>query len=187
MRNVRIFFLILFYSSSMSQQIDTTFYKRHLKVRIKDQLSFNDSSRVFWTAFPDPFSHGTYLDRRTISRMISFYCNLPGNLKISILDTQLDSTVHSFSVQQEEENSFYFWIWTADTSANINSITNDYFLVSTKGPFQCLLEVDDEKKTLHPKILNIPNKKYCYLTGNIYIKESKLKKENTRRGRRKSD
>src|SRR5690606_39843982 len=67
-------------------------YNRHPK-----QIYLEDSTDVFWTSYPDPFSNPSYSDRFVVTQANTFKCLLPGKVEIGFLNTENDSIIYKFT------------------------------------------------------------------------------------------
>ncbi len=141
----------------------TCFCQMAEKARSEFQTYLQDSATVFWTQYPDPFSHPTYRDRRVLSQAISFHCELPGIIEVGFFDARNDSTIHQFRIHSSGKADHTFWVWCASPSADPSTIPEDRFLSISPMPLELVLIVDGKKKTMFRMQFNVPAGYYCYL------------------------
>lgn len=142
-------------------------YNRHPK-----QIYLEDSTDVYWTSYPDPFSNPTYPDRFVVTQAITFKCFLTGKVEIGFLDTKNDSIIYKFiqpgkDIQKLNE---YFWVWFAYSSADTSEFPKEYFQSFTKDPLNLVLIIDDKRKTILPLNLKVPLEMYCFINWSNYFK-----------------
>jgi len=173
--------LSLYHSESAS-------FQRVVVNRIERQTYFEDSAKVYWLRYADPFSLPTYRNRRVMCQAVTIHSELRGKTQIAILDTKTNQTLHIFTVPSNGKKEHNFWIWAADPAADSTVLPRDRFTVQTESPFRLLLTVNGRRKTLLQDQYWDPFRKgqICYLqwSDEGAVKQHAPNKQNNDAGRK---
>jgi len=142
-------------------------YNRH-----PSQIYLEDSTDVFWTYYPDPFSNPTFPDRFVVTQAISFKCFLPGKVEIGFIDAKNDSVIYNFTQPNKKIQKFneHFWIWFAKNSADTSQFPDEYFQSQSVDSLNLVLIVNNRMKTILPLNLVVPIEIYCFINWSNYFK-----------------
>lgn len=140
---------------SLSETNKKIAYSRH-----PSQIYIEDSAKVYWTYYPDPFSAPTLSDRQR-SETLSFECLIDEKIDIGFLDSETDSIIHKFT--QPKKTKKYFWIWFAKSTADTTDFPEEYFKSSSTHPFKLALTLNNRVKSILLTGFKIPVGDYCYI------------------------
>ena len=136
-----IYFLIPCFVSVRSQVTPENRYPK--------QVCFEDSSRVFWTWYPNPFCPPTVGDtgRGLICGGLTFYCDLSDSVGVAFVEKN-DSIVYTATVKTATPPHFSLCYWLAGPHVRTQSLPARYFRSNSDEQLKLLLIVHGRRKSL---------------------------------------
>ncbi len=131
--------------------------------RIDGQEYLSDSSTVYWTQYPDPFSLPAYTDRKPLSPALSIHCELSGCLEVAFVSPRTDSIIHRFAAPKHKKVHYSFRVWQASPSVDTSTVPEDRFRNNSSDALDMVLMVDAKRKTILHAWFTIPLGSQCYL------------------------
>ncbi len=152
---------------------NTAFMQIPEKNRYPKQYYFEDSTRVFWTWYPNPFSPPTITDKskgRLICGDLSFYCDLSDTIIVALVQNA-DSIVYSAPIISSIPSYFSLCYWMAGPNINLEELPDKFFQSNTNEALKLMLIVNDRKKCIRNGDFRLQKNWYWW------INESKTKKQ----------
>lgn len=122
------------------------------KIRFPNQHYVEDSTTVFWTWYPNPFSPPTVIvpiDYDTVKskNCISptFYCELSDTVLVAF-QNESDSIYYNKYIVSKIPPYFKFCLWVAGSKTDYNELPEKYFYCKEGEKFRIFLIVGDRKK-----------------------------------------
>lgn len=142
-------------------QVQKISHKPH---RYRFQTYFNDSSHVFWTSYPNPFSPPTVRDtgKGLICGNLTFYCDLSDSVEVALV-AEDDSIVYQTIVKSQTPPYFSLCYWVAGEKAQIRSMPSRYYKSGKDGRLKALLIVNGKKKSMHEIGIPVRNNRYYWI------------------------
>jgi len=125
--------------------------------RYPNQIYIEDSTNIFWTQYPYPFSPPTIIepiDFDTVKTLncyspstflSTFYCDLSDTVLVAI-QNESDSILYSAKVVSKSPPHFHYCVWVAGSLINHNELPIYYFQGSGKERLFISLIVKGRKK-----------------------------------------
>lgn len=126
---------------------------------VVQQFFDEDSTLVFWTRYPDPFSCTCPKGTSPVTQAMSFFCGLPGRIEIGILDCEKNTILHKYEFPRDSRSNYLFWACYSETSMKDIPTKLKYKFLSGKldsnseGPFKFVLILNDKKKAVWPFLI----------------------------------
>ncbi|HUI30128.1 MAG TPA: hypothetical protein VLX91_07915 [Candidatus Acidoferrales bacterium] len=133
--------------------------------RSRHQVYFEDSTHVFWTSWPTPFSPPT-VTRTTKGLMcgyLTFYCDLTDSVQVEIVDGDTADIVNEATVTPDSGHDFSVCYWVAGTSFPQDQLPSNCFKRKDKYALSVLLIVNGRKKCLTVGVGNLLQGWYCWI------------------------
>ncbi len=133
--------------------------------RRRNQVYFEDSTHVFWTSWPIPFSPPT-VTRTTKGIMcgyLTFYCDLTDSVQVAIVDGDTTDIVNEATVTPDSGHFFSVCYWVAGPRFPQDQLPPVWFKRKNKWPLSVLLIVNGRKKCLTVGVGNLPQGWYCWI------------------------
>jgi hypothetical protein len=132
--------------------------------RTPNQICIEDSTRIFWTNYPNPFSPPTIKD--TTQGMIcggfTFYCDLSDTVEVSLIGEN-DSVLTTTRIITHKPPNYSFCYWMAGSNVALTSIPTEHFKATSNSQLNVLLSVNGRKKNIRLKVIYIPKGLYCWI------------------------
>ena len=136
--------------------------------RFLSQTYFGDSSHVFWTWYPNPFSPATIIPGRTENRKVSycgdlsFYCDLSDSVTVVAYD-QTDSAVYSIQVVSKIPPNFSLCYWLAGSQISPTQLPRSYVRGDSLSINKLMLVVSGKNKALRSYHVYVPEGWYFWM------------------------
>ena len=159
LRNLGLSLVIFIFSSlSVSSQPKE-------KIRFPFQHYVEDSARVFWTWYPNPFSPSSNTNTTKILSCyeFTFYCDLSDTVLIAI-QNESDSILYNWKVTSKTSPYFSPCFWIAGSQFDYNQLPENYYHSNGIDKVYIGLIVNGRKKCF--KDLGIINDIYYWLKVN---------------------
>ncbi len=132
--------------------------------RCPGQVYLEDSTHVFWTWYPNPFSPPGVRDTTTglMCRDLTFFCDLTDSVQVAMVEGDRD-IVNEATVTSNIAHDFSVCYWVAGPHTKQSLLPPDCFKRENKIPLSMLLIVKGRKKCLALGIPNIPQGWYCWI------------------------
>ncbi|MEJ2614418.1 MAG: hypothetical protein P8Z35_05645 [Ignavibacteriaceae bacterium] len=131
------------------------------KNRSPNQKYIDDSTNVFWTIYPNPFSPPLITDtsKGLFCGEYGFYCALSDTVFVAF-QNQRDSIVYSKEVISRSPD-FSFCLWIAGSQINHKELPKKYFQCDGKEKIKLFLIINGSKKCYRE--IYILNKRYYWI------------------------
>jgi hypothetical protein len=141
--------------SCVISTVDCQVLREH---RYPKQTTIEDSTHVFWTSYPNPFSPPTLKDtsKALIYGDLTFYCDLSDTAEVALV-ARNDSIVYSATVVAAKPPHFSIGYWVAGRNSDQRSLPASHFTSSVDDHLKVLLIVHGRRKVLRD--VGIPVKK----------------------------
>jgi hypothetical protein len=150
MKNSCLLFIILhmFLATAQSQES-----KQH---RYPKQTYVEDSARVYWDSYPNPFSPPTVTDtgRGLIKGELTFRCDISDSVEIAFI-TKNDSIVHKATVHSSKPPYFSVGYWVAGPNARQQSLPTSYFKPSSDSYLRLVIIVEGRWKSIRERGISV--------------------------------
>jgi hypothetical protein len=133
--------------------------------RRRYQVYFEDSTHVFWTSWPNPFSPPavTRTTKGLMCGQVTFYCDLTDSVQVAIVDGDTSDIVTEVTVTPDSGHDFSVCYWVAGPLFQQGQLPSNCFKRKTKYPLSWLLFVNGRKKCLTLGVGNLPQGWYCWI------------------------
>ena len=133
--------------------------------RLREQVYIEDSSKVFWTDYPNPFSPPTITEKSKglFCCLATFYCELSDSVLVAVKNEN-DSIFYSQYISTKLPPYFSYCIWIAGMEIDNNELPKPYFYFDEKQNIKITLIVDGREKCYREGVVN--DKRYYWLSGN---------------------
>ncbi|GMU97048.1 MAG: hypothetical protein AMXMBFR50_25630 [Ignavibacterium album] len=155
-RNLKLFisFLFIGYSSTILSQIK----QEH---RHPEQFYIEDSAKVYWTAYPNPFCPPTITEKTKglFCGFDTFYCELSDSVLVAIKNEK-DSIVYSEYIFSKRPPYFSYCVWVAGSEIDKNELPDSYYHFEEKQNIKIVLIVDGKEKCYRKGVIS--DKRYYW-------------------------
>ncbi len=133
--------IIFYYTTSFSQKYEK--YRHH------NQFYFEDSTHVFWTWLPNPFSPPTITDssKGLYCGDFTFYCDLSDTVLITFVQNN-DSIVYYKPIVSSCPPHFGLCFWYGGPNLNPSELPDQYYRNVTDKKLKLLIIVNGRKKCM---------------------------------------
>jgi len=151
--------------------VDQTIGQEKVDNRYPYQFYFEDSTHIYWTWYPNPFSGSTLKDtsKGSFCGGLGFYCDNSDTVTVTIL-TEKDSVVYERVVESQNSPQFELCYWLAGPRINLNRLPVHYFRGDSEKHFKILLSVQGRRKCVRESGINLSKNWYCWIDD---IKQTK--------------
>jgi hypothetical protein len=142
----------------------TVFTQSKKEIRFPHQHYIEDSTDVFWTWYPNPFSPPTITDstKRLFCGQYSFYCDISDTVLIAF-QNEVDSIVYSVKIIAKVPQYFSFCTWIAGSLFTPKELPKFYFRGKGADMLKLVLIVDGRKKCYTK--FSISDKRYYWINS----------------------
>jgi hypothetical protein len=128
------------------------------KNRYPNQVYFEDSTHIFWTWYPNPFSPPTLKDtgKGLVYGDFTFYCDFTDSVDVALV-TKNDSVVHHAYLKTARPPYFFVGLWVAGPMVTEQSLPASYYKPNADEYLRPVLIVGGRWKSL--RALGIPVKR----------------------------
>jgi hypothetical protein len=132
--------------------------------RAPGQTYIEDSTHIFWTQYPNPFSPPTILDatKGMICGSLTFYCDLSDTVAVSIVGEN-DSVLTVTRKVTFRPPGFHLCYWLAGAKIDPDRVPKQHFRALLDSRLNILLSVNGRKKNILPGAISVPKGWYCWL------------------------
>jgi hypothetical protein len=127
------------------------------------QSYIEDSTHVFWTSYPNPFSPPTVSDSG-MARIhgLTFYCDISDTVTVSLLGGR-GSVLYEASVESQGSPHFTMTYWPAGPRAPSHKLPAHFFRADSAATFGLLLSVGGHRKCSRQKGIDLLKGWYCWI------------------------
>jgi len=156
-----IYFFVFLFCNLIVAQNQNISHKPH---RDPNQKYFDDTTHIFWTSYPNPFSPPTVRDtgKGLVCGNLTFYCDLSDSVEVAFV-TEDDSIVYQTTVTSQMPPYFSLSHWVAGEKVRIQSIPSHYYKSSKDGHIKALLILDGQKKSIQEIGISVKNGRHYWL------------------------
>jgi hypothetical protein len=156
---------LIFLVSSVQSQVQP----QH---RYPKQRHFEDSARVFWTSYPNPFSPPTVKDttKGLIYGDLTFYCDLSDSVEVAFV-TKNDSIVHRATIRTAKPPYFSVGYWVAGENIRQASLPPSYFKPNRDEHLRLVLIVGGRWKTIRELGIPVQRGRYYWIDTRKHSKQ----------------
>jgi hypothetical protein len=129
--------------------------------RYPSQIYFEDSLRVFWTWYPNPFSPSTSNQIYRSYGQFTFYCDLSDTVIVAFVESKSDSIVYKTIVKTANGPHFALCYWTAKPEIDPSILPLHHFRSESDQELRLLLIVQDRSKARREIGVKISKGWYC--------------------------
>jgi hypothetical protein len=142
--------------------------KEYNGYRPTDQFYLEDSTRVFWTSYPNPFSPPTVLDstKGMLCGGLTFFCNLSDTVEVALIG-ECDSILCVAKFVSNTPPWFSICWWRAGPRLERNQLPKTYFRGNADTKLGILLLIDGRRKNFRRDVIHVSNGWYCWLEDSI--------------------
>lgn len=132
--------------------------------RYPKQKHFEDSTRVFWTSYPNPFSPPTEKDstKGLIYGDLTFYCDLSDSVDVAFV-TKNDSIVHRATIRSAKPPYFSVGYWVAGKNIRQASLPSSYFRPNKDDHLKLVLIVGNRWKSIREVGIPVQRGRYYWI------------------------
>ena len=158
MKCMFLFLLVVIFVQSASCQEAREHRRRH-------QVYYEDSTHVFWTSRPYPFSPPTAepTTKCIMCGYLTFFCDLTDSVQAAIVDGDTTDIVNEATVTPDSGHAFSVCYWVTGPRYPQNQLPPNSFKRKNKWPLSVLLIVNGRKKCLTVGVPNLPLGGYCWI------------------------
>jgi hypothetical protein len=159
--NMKYILLVILLASSV-QSVNAQDAKEH---RRRFQIYYEDSTNVYWTSWPNPFSPPT-VTRTTkglICGYLTFFCDLTDSVQVAIVDGDTSDIVNEATATPDSGHDFSVCYWVAGPLFPRDQLPPDCFKRKDKYPLSVLLIVNGRQKCLTVGVGDLPQGWYCWI------------------------
>jgi hypothetical protein len=117
--------------------------------RVPGQVSIEDSTRVYWTRYPFPFSRSTISnsDSTLVTSELTFFCDLPGTIELGLLDKN-DSIVckGNAPLNRLPYSGLRYWLGGPDMDAG--NLQKGFYRADTNSWISVVIIVEGRWKSI---------------------------------------
>ena len=135
------------------------------KARESTQLYIEDSTRVFWTRYPNPISPSTFREDTKVSYCgeYNFYCDLAETVQVLLVDTA-NSIVASYPIiSRRPDHNFSLCYWIAGKKITPDQVPKNAFRAVETTAFYLILSMHGRRKTINSRPITVNKGHYCWI------------------------